>query len=83
MSVYYIQILYVCPVGNVHTWKKKRCESQLVTVIQHVFAKVLDKGGLVDTFIQDFDTPPHELLKCKLLESTLVFGCLTTIFIYQ
>ena len=30
----------------------------------------MDKGGQVDTFILDFekafDTPPHELLKCKL-----------------
>ena len=34
------------------------------------WAKILDKGGQVDTFILDFekafDTPPHELLKCKL-----------------
>ena len=36
------------------------------------WAKMLDKGGQVDTFILDFekafDTPPHEveLLKCKL-----------------
>ena len=30
----------------------------------------MDNGGQVDTFILDFekafDTPPHELLKCKL-----------------
>ena len=34
------------------------------------WAKILDKGGQVDTFLLDFDkafdTPPHELLKCKL-----------------
>ena len=32
--------------------------------------KILDADGQVDTFILDFekafDTPPHELLKCKL-----------------
>ena len=37
------------------------------------WAKILDNGGQVDTFILDFekafDTPPHELLKRKL------FGC--------
>ena len=37
------------------------------------WAKILDNGGQVDTFILDFekafDTPPHELLKSKL------FGC--------
>ena len=35
-------------------------------------AKILDKGGQVDPYILDFekafDTPPHELLKCKLFE---------------
>ena len=40
-----------------------------VTVINDL-AKNLDKGGKFDTFIFDFekafDTPPHELLKCKL-----------------
>ena len=33
------------------------------------WAKILDIGGQVDTFIlaleKAFDTPPHELLKCK------------------
>ena len=41
----------------------------LITVIND-WAKILDDGGQVDTFILDFekafDTPPHELLKCKL-----------------
>ena len=45
------------------------CETQLVTVINDL-AKILDNGGLVDTFILDFekafDTSPHELLKYKL-----------------
>ena len=45
------------------------CETHLVTVIND-WAKILDKGGQVDTFIVDFekafDIPPHELLKCKL-----------------
>ena len=53
-----------------HAFKKKHsCKIQLVTVIND-WAKILDKGGQVDTFILDiekaFDTPPHELLKCKL-----------------
>ena len=53
-----------------HEFRKKHsCETQLVTVIND-WAKILDKGGQVDTFILDFekafDTPPHELLKCKL-----------------
>ena len=53
-----------------HAFRKKHsCETQLVTVINDL-AKILDKGGQVDTFILDFekafDTPPHELLKCKL-----------------
>ena len=44
-------------------------ETQLITVIND-WAKILDAGDQVDTFILDFkkafDTPPHELLKCKL-----------------
>ena len=44
-------------------------DTQLITVINE-WAKLLDAGGQVDTFISDFeksfDTPPHELLKCKL-----------------
>ena len=34
------------------------------------WVKIFDKGGQVYTFLLDFekafDTPPHELLKCKL-----------------
>ena len=49
--------------------KKHSCETQLITVIDD-WAKILDKGGQVDTFIlafeKAFDTPTHELLKCKL-----------------
>ena len=52
--------------------KRHSCETQLTTVIND-WAKILDNGGQVDTFILDFekafDTPPHELLKSKL------FGC--------
>ena len=53
-----------------HAFRKNRsCETQLITVINK-WAKILDAGGQVDTFILDFekafDTPPHELLKCKL-----------------
>ena len=53
-----------------HAFRKRHsCETQLITVIND-WAKILDNGGQVDTFILDFekafDTPPHELLKCKL-----------------
>ena len=53
-----------------HAFRKKHsCETQLITVIDD-WAKILDKGGQVDTFIFDFekafDTPSHELVKCKL-----------------
>ena len=54
-----------------HAFRKKKhsCETQLITVIDD-WAKILDKGGQVDTFNLDFekafDTHPHELLKCKL-----------------
>ena len=53
-----------------HAFRKRHsCETQLITVIND-WAKILDIGGQVDTFILDFekafDTPPHELLKCKL-----------------
>ena len=54
-----------------HAFKKRHsCETQLTTVIND-WAKILDNGGRVDTFILDFEkalyTPPHELLKSKLL----------------
>ena len=53
-----------------HAFKKNRsCEIQPITVINE-WAKSLDAGGQVDTFILDFekafDTPAHEFLKCKL-----------------
>ena len=56
-----------------HAFRKRHsCETQLTTVIND-WAKVLDNGGQVNTFILDFekafDTPPHGLLKSKL------FGC--------
>ena len=52
-----------------HAFRKNRsCETQLVVVIND-WAKILVAGDQVDTFILDFerafDTPPHELLKCK------------------
>ena len=76
MNILFVQILW-------HTWdehkllsdrqhafrKKHSCETQLITVIDD-WAKILDKGRQVDTFILDFekafDTSSHELLKCKL-----------------
>ena len=52
--------------------KRNSCETQMTAVIND-WAKILDNGGQVDTFILDFEkafgTPPHELLKSKL------FGC--------
>ena len=54
-----------------HAFRKGHsCETQLTTVIND-WAKILDNRGQVDTFRLDFekafDTPPHELLKSKLL----------------
>ena len=47
--------------------KRHSCETQLTMVIND-WAKTLDNGGQVDTFILDFekafDTSPHELLNC-------------------
>ena len=44
-------------------------KTELVTVIND-WAKIFDKGGQGDTFILNFEkafnTPTHELLKCKL-----------------
>ena len=53
-----------------HAFRKRHsCETQLTTVINYC-AKILDKGGQVDTFILDFekafDTHPHELLKKQI-----------------
>ena len=53
-----------------HAFQKKHsCETQLIIFIND-WARILDKGGQVDTFILDFkkafDTSPHELLECKL-----------------
>ena len=47
-----------------HSGKKHSCETQLVTLIND-WAKILDKGGQVDTFILDF-VKVFELLKCKM-----------------
>ena len=51
--------------------KRHNCETHLTTVIKkNDSVKILDKVGLVNTFILDFekafDTLPHELLKSKL-----------------
>ena len=68
----YILFRYKCKLlsDRQHAFRKNRsCESQLITVIND-WAKILDAGGQVDTFILNlekaFDTPPHELLKCRL-----------------
>ena len=54
-----------------HAFRKGHsCETQLTTIIND-WAKILDNKGQVDIFILDFeqafDTPPHELLKSKLI----------------
>ena len=58
-------------IDNMHL-ERHSFETQLTTVIND-WAKTLENGGQVDTFILDFektfDAPPHELLKSKL------FGC--------
>ena len=56
------------PSDRQHAFRKKHsCETQLITVFINDWAKILGKGGSVDTFILDFektfDTPPHELLR--------------------
>ena len=58
-----------------HAFREKHsCETQLITVIND-WAKILDMGRQVDTFILEFEKasttpppppPPHELLKCTL-----------------
>ena len=53
-----------------HAFRKNRsCETQLITVIND-WDKSSNAEGQVDTFTLDFekafDTPPYELLKCKL-----------------
>ena len=55
---------------NTHSEKGiELCETRLTTV-RNDWAKILDNGGQIDTFILDFektfDTPPHELLKSKM-----------------
>ena len=51
-------------------WKKHKCETQLITVIND-WAKIFDKYQQVDSFILDFekafDIPHHELLKYRVI----------------
>ena len=58
-----------CQIDSMHPGKSIAVNLDLITVIDD-WAKILDKGKQADTFILDsekaFDTPPHELLKCKL-----------------
>ena len=53
-----------CQLDKMHSGKSIAVK---LTVIDD-WAKILDKGGQVDIldFEKAFDTPPHELLKCKL-----------------
>ena len=53
-----------------HAFRKEHsCETQLITIINDL-AIILDKVGRLTLSFLDFekafDTPPHELLKCKL-----------------
>ena len=59
-----------------HAFRKKHsCETQLITVIDD-WAKILDKGGQVDTFILDFekafDTPLMNYLNVSYMAMALV-----------
>ena len=57
-----------CQTNNMHSGSG--IAVKLATVIKD-WAKILDNKGQVDRFILDFekafDTPPHELLKSKLI----------------
>ena len=58
-----------------HAFRKKHsCETQLVRVIND-WAKILDKGGQVDTVISDFekafDTPPMNFSNANCLDMAL------------
>ena len=54
-----------------HAFRKRHSSETQLTIVINDWVKILDKGGQVDTFILDFekdiDTPPHELLKSKLI----------------
>ena len=70
LNTLFAQILWHTWINSCQTFRNRHsCETQLITVIND-WAKILDKGGQVDTFILDFekafDTPPNELLKCNL-----------------
>ena len=62
-------------VDDMHFGKKHSCETQLITVIDD-WAKILDKGGQVDTFILDFerafDTPLMNYLNVSYMTMVLV-----------
>ena len=63
-----------------HAFRKRHsCETQLTTVIND-WAKILDNGGQVDTFILDFekafDTPPHHDLPKRTYENTYGIQCI-------
>ena len=65
-----------------HAFRKGHsCETQLTTVIND-WAKILDNRGQADTFKLNFekafDTPPHELLKCKYIEMDRFFSLFQT-----
>ena len=61
-----------------HAFRKRRsCETQLINFIND-YAKLLDEGGQVDTFILDFEKavdtlppPPQELLKCEMYDYSI------------
>ena len=54
----------LCQTDSMHSGKKHGCKTQLITALND-WAKILDKGRQVD-FEKALDTPPHELLQCKL-----------------
>ena len=65
-----------CQIDNMHTGKKHSCETQLITVIDD-WAKIMDKGGQVDTFILDFEKAfdtPMNYLNVSYMAMALVGG---------
>ena len=61
-----------------HVFRKTHSyETQFITVLDD-WAKSLDAGGQVDTFILEFeevfDTPPHELLKANSMDMEMGWG---------
>ena len=69
-------LLFSLYIIDIHVFRKRHsCETQLITVIND-WAKILDDGGQVDTFILDFeeafDTPLMNYLNASCMVMVLV-----------